>query len=243
MKRILTKFSVIFTMTLLVSGAVFSQEPKNQIKPKIIKPVKRNKPPSDAIILFDRGNLDKFSSVKENAKVPWKIRGAIFTVVSGSGSIQTKQDFGDFQLHVEFKIPRTAKKKEGQKSGNSGIYIMGKYEVQVLNSYENETYPDGQAGAVYEQYPPLVNASLEPAKWQRYDIVFNAPKYNNDGNLEKPPYLTVFHNGVLIQNHVKVLGPTTSYNKELPEKAEKGPIMLQEHNNDVSYRNIWVREL
>ena len=242
MKQV-TKFSLIFILTLLASSVVFSQEQKNQIKPTVIKPGKGNKPPLDAVILFDRGNLNQFSSVKENSSVPWKVSGAIFTVVPGTGNIQTKQYFGDIQLHIEFKIPRSAIKREGQKSGNSGIYFMGKYEVQVLNSFENETYPKGQAGAVYEQYPPLVNASLKPGKWQFYDIVFKAPEFNNNGNMIKPPYLTVFHNGVLIQSHVEVLGPTTSYNKELPEKAAKGPIMLQEHNNDVSYRNIWVREL
>lgn len=242
MKRV-TKFSLIFILTLLASSVVFSQEQKNQIKPTVIKPGKGNKPPSDAVILFDRGNLNQFSSVKENASVPWKVSGAFFTVVPGTGNIQTKQQFGNIQLHVEFKIPRSAIKREGQKSGNSGIYFMGKYEVQVLNSFENETYPKGQAGAIYEQYPPLVNASLKPGKWQIYDIVFTVPEFNNSGSMIKSPYMTVFHNGVLIQNYVEVLGPTTSYNKELPEKAVKGPIMLQEHNNDVSYRNIWVREL
>ncbi|HKJ79554.1 MAG TPA: DUF1080 domain-containing protein, partial [Prolixibacteraceae bacterium] len=136
-----------------------------------------------------------------------------------------------------------AKKKEGQKAGNSGIYIMGKYEVQVLNSFENETYTDGQAGAVYKQYPPMVNASLRPGKWQEYDIVFEAPEYDDKGNLEKPPFITVFHNGVLVQNHVEVQGPTTAYNEQLPENAEKGPLLLQDHNNKVSFRNIWIREL
>jgi hypothetical protein len=243
MKEIATKFLVILALTLLASVNVFSQEQKNQMKPVVIKPAKRNKPPSDAVILFDRGNLNQFSSVKDSTSVPWKVRGAVFTVVPGTGNIQTKQLFGDIQLHIEFKIPKSAKKRVGQKSGNSGIYLMGKYEVQVLNSFGNETYPKGQAGAVYEQYAPLVNASLKPGKWQVYDIVFEAPEFNNNGSLTKSPYLTVFHNGVLIQNHVKVLDPTTSYNKELPEKAVKGPIMLQEHNNAVSYRNIWVRKL
>ena len=243
MKAIGTKFSLIFILTLLASGIVFSQEQKTQIKPLVVKPARRNKPPSDAVILFDRGNLDKFSSVKENSSVPWKVKGAFFTVVPGTGNIQTKQYFGDIQLHIEFRIPRAAKKKQGQKSGNSGIYFMGKYEVQVLNSFENETYPKGQAGAVYDQYAPLVNASLKPGKWQVYDIVFKVPEFKNSGSLTKYPYLTVFHNGVLIQDHVEVQGPTTSNNKDLPDKADKGPIMLQEHNNEVSYRNIWVREL
>ena len=243
MKGIATKFSTIFILTLLTSVAVFSQDQKNQIKPVVIKPGKRNTPPSDAVILFHRGNLEKFSSVKENTSVPWKVRGAYFTVVPGTGNILTKQQFGDIQLHIEFKIPRSAQKREGQKSGNSGVYFMGKYEVQVLNSYINVTYPKGQAGAVYEQYAPLVNASLKPGRWQIYDIVFKAPVFNNNSTLIKHPFLTVFHNGVLIQDHVEVADPTTSFNKELPEKTAKGPLMLQEHNNEVSYRNIWVREL
>ena len=243
MERIIIKLSIIFALILLASGVVFSQEQKNQIKPIVIIPGKRNTPPSDAVILFHRGNLDKFSSVKENTSVPWKVRGAFFTVVPGTGNIQTKQQFGDIQLHIEFKIPRSAQKKQGQKSGNSGVYFMGKYEVQVLNSYINETYPKGQAGAVYEQYAPLVNASLKPGRWQVYDIVFKAPVFNDNSTLIKHPFLTVFHNGVLIQDHVEVADPTTSYNKELPEKTAKGPLMLQEHNNEVSYRNIWVREL
>lgn len=243
MKGLVTKLSVIFAWTLFASVNAFSQEQKNQIKPAIIEPVKRNNPPSDAVILFHRNNLNQFSSVKDSTPVPWKVRGTIFTVVPGTGSIQTKQLFGNIQLHVEFKIPRTAKKRVGQDSGNSGIYLMGKYEVQVLNSFENETYTKGQAGAVYAQYAPLVNASLKPGKWQVYDIVFKAPEFSSNGSLKRAPCLTVFHNGILIQNHVEVSGPTTSYNKELPEKEEKGPLMLQEHNNDVSYRNIWVREL
>ena len=243
MKTVWTKLLLSIIAILLVHGECFTQEKKNQVLPGVIKPAKRKRPPSDAIILFDKGNLDNFTSVKGNSTVTWKIRGSVFTVVPDSGSIQTIQNFGDLQLHVEFMIPRNAKNKSGQKSGNSGIYLMGKYEIQVLNSYNNETYPEGQAGAVYEQYPPLVNASLKPGKWQAYDIVFVAPEYNSDGSLAKSPYLTVFHNGVLIQNHVKILGPTTSYNKELPEKAEKGPLMFQEHKNDVSYRNIWIRNL
>ncbi|XOV92957.1 MAG: DUF1080 domain-containing protein [Bacteroidota bacterium] len=158
-------------------------------------------------------------------------------------SIHTVRQFGDIQLHIEWRTPPEAANLEGQKSGNSGIYFMGKYEVQVLNSYENETYFDGQAGAVYGQHPPLVNASKKPGEWQVYDIIFRAPVYKENGGILKPAEVTVLHNGVLIQDHSVILGPTTAYNKDLPEKAEKGPLMLQDHNNPVSYRNIWVREL
>jgi len=237
----MSKIFFLLIAVLIFSDAVFSQEESKT--PPVIEPSKRNKPPSDAIELFVKANLEKFVSSADSAPAPWKVSGRHFTVVPESGNIQTKQDFGNIQLHIEFKIPRDAKTREGQKSGNSGIYIMGKYEVQVLNSYENETYTDGQAGAVYKQYPPLVNASLKPGKWQEYDIVFEAPEYDEEGNLEKPPYITVFHNGVLIQNHVEVQGPTIAYNKDLPEQAEKGPLLLQDHNNEVSYRNIWIREL
>jgi len=242
MKVITQKVLIYALVILLFPCALFSQN-TDESNPRVVEPVRRNNSPSDAIILFNSSSLDKFLSVKDSSQAPWKVNGRHFTVVPGTGNVQTKQHFGDMQLHIEFKIPRDAKNKEGQKSGNSGIYIMGKYEIQVLNSYDNETYTDGQAGAVYKQYPPMVNASLKPGVWQEYDIVFEAPEYDEDENLVKPPFITVFHNGVLIQNHVEVKGPTTAHNKELPEFAEKGPLLLQDHNNKVSFRNIWIREL
>lgn len=227
--------------TFLTASAQNNADEKPQ--PEKVEPAKRDKPPTDAIVLFDRGSLDQFISAKDGGPAPWKVKGGKFVVESKTGNILTKEEFGDIQLHIEFKVPRDAKNFEGQKSGNSGIYIMGKYELQVLNSYENETYTDGQAGAVYKQHPPMVNASVQPGKWQTYDIIFEAPEYDDNGNQVEPPYITVFHNGVLIQNHVEVQGPTTAYNKDLPENTEKGPLMLQDHSNEVSYRNIWLREL
>jgi len=236
------KVFLCIIIALLVTNEIYAQD-KQQQKPLIVKPAKRNNPPSDAIIVFDGGNLSQFRSSNADAPAPWRVSGSKLIVVSETGNIQTKKHFGDMQLHIEFKIPREAKNKDGQQSGNSGIYIMGKYEIQVLNSHKNETYTDGQAGAIYDQYPPLVNASLKPGKWQEYDIIFKAPRFDKNGNMKEPPYITVFHNGVLIQNHAKVKGPTTAYNKSIPGKAEKGPLLLQDHNNEVRYRNIWIREL
>lgn len=237
----------LLILPVFLAGTFFTAIAQNNVDemppPEKVEPAKRDKPPADAIVLFDRGSLDNFKSAKDGGPAPWKVKGGKFVVEPKTGNILTKEEFGDIQLHIEFKTPRDAKNFEGQKSGNSGIYIMGKYEVQVLNSYEKETKPSTQAGAVYRQYPPMVNASVKPGKWQEYDIIFEAPEYDENGNLEKPPYITVFHNGVVIQNHVEVQGPTTAYNKDLPEKTEKGPLMLQDHSNEVSYRNIWIREL
>ncbi len=164
-------------------------------------------------------------------------------MVPKSGSIQTKQSFGDCQLHIEWRTPEIVEGK-GQGRGNSGIFLMGKYEIQVLDSYNNLTYPNGQAGSIYKQHIPLVNASRAPGEWQSYDIIFTAPVFIDDGGVRKPARVTVFQNGVLIQNHVKILGETVFIGAPGYEPhAEKLPLSLQDHNNPVSYRNIWIREL
>jgi hypothetical protein len=221
--------------------------------PAVIQPGKKGAAPSDAIILFKKGSLDQFESIVEGAVVspldgtpaPWKVKGKRFTVVPGTPNIQTKEKFGDCQLHVEWKTPpkdvRDGKTSQG--CGNSGIYLMGKYEVQVLNSYNNPTNPDGQAGAIYRQHAPLVNASLKPGIWQIYDIVFTAPRFNLDGSKKMPGYFTVFHNGVLIQNHVEIKGPSQAGNEKTPIAQTELSLMLQNHQNKVSYRNIWIRRL
>lgn len=211
-------------------------------QPEIVIPAENDKPPSDAIVLFDGSSAEKFEHLNGD-KVQWTVEENQLIVKPGTGNIHTKEHFGDLQLHIEWRTPPEDKDKEGQKSGNSGIYIMGKYEVQVLNSYQNTTYPDGQAGAVYKQHPPMVNASRAPGEWQTYDIVFKAPRYNQDGMEAEPGHITVFHNGILIQYHAEIQGPTIAFNKNLPENATKGPLMLQDHYNKVSYRNIWIREL
>ena len=201
-------------------------------------------PPSDAIVLFDGRSLSEWRSA-DSANVParWRVNDGYMEVVAGTGAIATAQAFGDVQLHVEWMAPRPAA-SEGQDRGNSGVFLMGRYEVQVLDSYRNTTYPDGQAAAVYGQYPPLVNASRPPGEWQSYDIIFARPRFGADGKLLRPARLTVLHNGVLVQNDVTLTGPTS--HRERPPysmHADALPISLQDHGHPVRYRKIWVRRL
>lgn len=233
-------------LVAVIGTSAFAQEKEKELpQPAVIQPGGKGKAPSDAIVLFDSGTLSKFESVKDGSPVGWKVNGNSFTVVPKTGNIQTKEKFGDCQLHVEWNSPvkDVEAGKTGQGCGNSGVYLMGKYEVQVLNSYINQTYPDGQAGAIYKQYPPLVNASLKPGEWQVYDIVFTAPRINSDGTQQKPGFFTVFHNGVLIQNHVEIQGATQAGNNKTSIDQSELPLMLQNHSNEVSYRNIWIRKL
>jgi hypothetical protein len=202
----------------------------------------QGRPPSDAIVLFDGKDLSKWQHADKSA-AKWKVQNGYAQVVQETGNIQTKQEFGDFQLHVEFAEPLPAK-GEDQDRGNSGVYLQGLYEVQVLDSYQNKTYPDGQAAAMYGQYPPQVNASRPPGQWQEYDIVFHAPKFDSANKLLKPARVTVFHNGVLVQDNVKLTGPT-EHGERPPYKpgVVRGPVALQDHGHPVRYRNIWIREL
>lgn len=199
-------------------------------------------PPSDAVVLFDGKDLSKWIS-GDGAAARWKVGNGYMEVVKGGGGISSRQGFGDCQLHVEWRtpIPITG---EGQERGNSGVFLMGIYELQVLDSYQNKTYPDGQAAAVYGQYPPLVNASRPPGQWQTYDIVFHRPRFDSSGTLLQPARMTALHNGVLVQDNVVLTGPTA--HKERPpytQHADKLPVSLQDHGDPVRYRNIWVREL
>jgi hypothetical protein len=202
--------------------------------------------PSDATILYNGNGLGAFQK-KDGSPAGWKIDadGAI-TDIKGAGDLITKEAFGNCQLHIEFREPSEVK-SSGQGRGNSGVYIMGKYEIQVLDSYNNPTYSNGQAGAVYKQHVPLVNASRKPGEWQSYDIIFTAPLFKDNGDLESPARVTVIHNGVLIQNNVTILGPTDWVMKPVYKKhAAKLPLMLQDHGDDgnpISYRNIWIRNL
>ncbi len=165
------------------------------------------------------------------------------TVVPGAGNIRTRRRFGDLQLHIEWRTPAEVS-GEGQDRGNSGIYLMERYELQVLDSYDNRTYSNGQAGAIYKQHIPMVNASREPGEWQSYDVVFTAPRFGADGALLSPTHMTVFHNGVLILNHVELRGPTKFIGEpEYEAHADRVPLLLQDHGNPVSYRNVWVREI
>lgn len=211
-------------------------------KPPVVIPGKINQPPSDAIILYS-GPADIKNWVTDKGEpVKWDA-DSVLTVIKGTGSIKTVKEFGDCQLHIEWRTPATVA-GNGQGRGNSGVFLMGKYELQVLDSYNNETYYNGQAGSLYKQKIPLVNASLGPGQWQTYDVVFTAPKFNEEGTLMTPACFTVFHNGVLIQNHVKLTGPTEFIGiPSYKAHANKLPLGLQNHGNPVSFRNIWIREL
>lgn len=200
--------------------------------------------PSDAIVLFDGVDLESEWTGAGGEKPGWKVENGCVTVVKGTGIIKTKRVFEDFQLHIEWKSPEeVAGNSQGR--GNSGIFLQEQYEVQVLDSYNNRTYRNGQAGSIYKQHAPMVNASKGPGEWQTYDIIYTAPRFNDDGTYFTPPVITVLHNGVLVQDHSKVRGPTVFIG--VPEYAVKphgpGSITLQDHGNPVSFRNIWIREL
>ncbi len=234
---------VFFTGILIQASCQKPEETEDwSRKPAVITPGEETKPPSDAIVLYgSKEDLDQWES-ERGGPPGWKA-GEALTVEAKSGGIQTKKAFGDVQLHVEWRAPSEVKGK-GQGRGNSGIFLMGKYEVQVLDSYENETYYNGQAGSIYKQHIPLVNASRPPGEWQTYDIIFTAPRFHEDGSLSSPAFMTVLHNGVLIQHHAELLGPTVFIGKpKYKAHEEKLPLSLQDHNNPVSFRNIWIREL
>jgi hypothetical protein len=198
--------------------------------------------PSDAVVLFDGTDLSKWNH-KDGSAPKWKVENGYAEVVAKTGYIFTKQAFGDCQLHVEFREP-TPPHGDSQERGNSGVFLMGLYEIQVLDSYQNKTYADGQASAVYGQYPPQVNAARPPGQWQWYDIVFHGPRFDAAGKLLRPARFTVFHNGVLVQDNVEPTGPT-EHGERPPYKAgpDKLPLGLQDHGDPVRFRNIWIREL
>ncbi len=215
-------------------------------QPSIVTPGPAGDPaaaPSDAIILFDGTDLSQWEDNKGQS-ARWKVENGYMEVVKKTGSILTTQKFGSCQLHLEWAAPLPAE-GEGQERGNSGVFLMKLYEVQVLDCYNNTTYVDGMTAAVYGQYPPLVNACRPPGEWQTYDIVFRRPYFDETGNLAKAGRMTVFHNGILVQDNVELLGPTETYKLGLPYQphADSLPLMLQDHGNPVRYRNIWIREL
>ncbi len=212
-----------------ISGKVWAE-------PKIVDPGPIGGPPADAIVLFDGKSLDAWKGGEK-----WLIADGAATVKGGG--VQTKQGFGDCQFHLEFMSPVEVK-GTGQGRGNSGIHFMGQYEVQILDSYDNVTYFDGQCASIYKQHPPLVNVCRKPGEWQTYDIIFLAPRFNDDGSVKTPAYLTVLHNGVLVQNHFPLEGATAWHKPpEYTKHGEKLPISLQDHGNPVKFRNIWIREL
>ncbi|HET6426642.1 MAG TPA: DUF1080 domain-containing protein [Planctomycetaceae bacterium] len=212
-----------------VSGIVWPE-------PKVVDPGPVGGPPNDAVILFNGSDLSQW-----NGGDKWLVEDGVAT--AKGGGITTKESFGDCQLHVEWASPEKVE-GSGQGRGNSGVYLMGRYEVQILDSYDNKTYFDGQAGSVYKTKPPLVNASRKPGEWQSYDIIFHAPRFDDHGSLLKPGYVTVLHNGVLVQDHTELLGKTDYENPPAySPHPERQPISLQFHGNPVRFRNIWIREI
>lgn len=214
--------------------------------PPVIEPAPAGSPgraPAGAVVLFDGSNLDAWRSTNGGGPAAWKVVDGCMQTVPGAGAIETKKAFGDVQLHIEWSAP-SPPVGTGQDRGNSGVFLMGKFEVQVLDSFKADTYADGQAGAIYGQYPPLFNAARPPGEWQTYDIAFRHPRFDAQGKLAEPARLTVFFNGVLVQNNEQAIGPT-SWLKWLKYAGigERGPISLQDHDHPVRYRNIWLVEL
>ena len=246
MKR--TVFCLAFTLFI---AALHAQEVRPSatedwsFKPPIVTPGKKGAAPSDAIILFQsKSDIDKWQS-EDGTPVAWEVRKKELKIVKKGKNIQTKDSLGNIQLHIEWKTPNP-KEDKGTSRGNSGILFMGLYELQIYESYQYNTklYYNGMGGSVYKQYTPLANAALPPQTWQTYDVIFEAPQFNTDSTLKQPAYLTVFQNGVLIQNHVALKGPMVyaGYPK-YHYHADRLPLMLQEHDSRVSFRNIWVRKL
>lgn len=245
--------SLVIVGGVLVSPLIYpaeSQQPQGDPKltevwepvPRVVTPAGGTAAPSDAIVLFNGTDLSQWQHANGSSST-WSIAEGAFTVVKGGGDLQTKRSFGDCQLHIEWRTPAQVE-GEGQGRGNSGVFLQGRYEVQVLDSYNNPTYSNGQAASVYKQYIPLVNASRKPGEWQSYDIFFRAPRFAANGTISTPAYVTVVHNGVLVQDHVELKGSTVYIGSPSYQKHNlKEPLVLQDHGNPVSYRNIWIREL
>lgn len=234
-----------YTDTPFIPGSKWRVHDSARPQPQIVTPgapstqEKAGTAPSDAVALFDGTDLSKWKSGSADAK--WKVENG--EAIAGGGDLVTRDEFGpDFQLHIEWTAPVPAK-GSGQGRGNSGVFLFGRYEIQILDSFENQTYPDGQATAIYAYMPPQVNASRKPGDWQTYDIIFEAPRFK-DGKLEKPAIVTVLHNGIVTQNRTAFIGgtPHKAVGTYKPH-AEKGPIRLQDHGNPVRFRNIWIREM
>ncbi|KAF1706151.1 3-keto-disaccharide hydrolase [Pseudoxanthomonas sacheonensis] len=249
---------VFVILSMNAASAQESKDPKAtevwQPEPEVVTPGTAGNaaPPADAIVLFDGTDLEEWASADDaNAPARWTVSGGAVTVKKGTGNIQTKRSFADYQLHLEWRIPENIS-GEGQARGNSGLFLASTgpgdegYEIQILDSYNNRTYSNGQAGAIYKQHIPLVNANRKPGEWQAYDVVWTAPRFNDDGSLKNPARVTAFLNGVLVQNNVELQGVTVYVGKPSYRKHGPAPIKLQDHGDPsepISFRNIWVREL
>ena len=239
----------IFTFAALVVASGVNAQITDPVATEVWHPVPRvvtyqgaSTVPSDAIVLFGGNNLEQWVSDKDGSKAMWEVKDGIFTVKAGTGDIKTKQKFGSCQLHLEFRTPAVVE-GTGQGRGNSGVFFQEKYEVQILDNYNNVTYSNGQCASVYKQHIPLVNACKGPGEWQSYDITFTAPVFNKDGVKVASGYFTVIQNGILVQNHVEIKGTTEYIGLPKNEMHGMGSIKLQDHGNPMSFRNVWVREL
>ena len=213
--------------------------------PKKVYSSSDSAPPDDAIVLFDGTDLSKWKAKWSDKEIGWEINndGSVTVVFDGSGGIETLENFGSVQLHLEWKTSEDISHKN-QKRSNSGVFLQGRYEIQILDSYDNQTYVNGQAGSVYKQYIPLVNSSRKPGEWQSYDIIFEAPEFDSEGEKVKSGYFTVFHNGILIHNHVEILGTTENVGPPKNIAHSDGPLYLQNHCcSQISFKNIWIRKL
>jgi hypothetical protein len=264
MLRHFSRAAFVIAALVAVSSAASAQNPVSGTKPapkpedtEIWKPVPRvvtparvdGGAPADAVVLFDGRALDEWVSAKDGSPARWSAANGVMTVVKAAGDIRTKRSFTNYQLHIEWRIPENIT-GSGQARGNSGVYLAhtgnGGYELQVLDSYENATYVNGQAGSIYKQFPPLVNAMRKPGEWQTYDVVWTAPTFKSDGSVATPAYVTAMHNGVLVQNHVALRGVTEYIGQPTYKAHGPAPILLQAHGDPsppISFRNIWIREL
>jgi len=251
MKRIILINTILFFAINSVSAQQNGNPKDTEAWSPVPKIVSIQNTPTDAIILFNGGNLDQWLTVKDKSAAKWTVKDNIFTVNKGTGNIETKQSFSNYQLHIEWLIPANIT-GSGQGRGNSGLFLASTgagdsgYELQLLDSYNNSTYSNGQAGSIYKQAIPLVNASKKPGEWQSYDIVWTAPVFNDNGSLKSAARVTVLHNGILIQNNVEIKGETVYIGAPFYKKHGPLPIKLQDHGDPsepISFRNIWIREL
>ena len=227
--------------TPMLPGSKWRVHDANRPQPRVVTPSTSGQPPSDAVVVFDGTDLSAWTG--QDGEAGWKVENGFMEVAPGTGDIETREHFGDCQLHIEFAAPAEVE-GDSQGRGNSGVFLIGEYEIQVLDGYENRTYADGITAAIYAQYPPLVNACRKPGEWQTYDIFFVAPRFEGQ-KLLSPAYITVVHNGVLVHHHQEAVGPTGHKNLasyDTPHGPE-GPLRLQDHRNPVRYRNIWIRPI
>ena len=244
MKKTLLTAILASTFLATLGQTKFKPEDTEFYTPKLrTVTTSENKAPSDAIVLFDGKGLQQWVSTNDTTQAPaWTVENGILTVKPKTGGIQTKETFEDFQLHLEWRSPLTIK-GEGQGRGNSGIFLQGIYEIQILDNNTNPTYVNGQAASIYKQQPPLVTATKVAGEWHTYDIIYSAPKFNKDGLLIKKAYVTLIHNGVVVQNHQQIEGTTEYIGLPRVIVHGAGPIALQDHGDLVSFRNIWIRPL